>query len=538
MARTPRSLRTAAILALIFSAAAIAYGQEGGKAIHVEPVDVPQSWALLVGVNAYADMRPLKYCIYDMKSARDKLVDAGYPAENVFLLIDSAAELKYKPTKNNVLRQLEMLVQIIRPKDRLVVAFSGHGVHLNKASYFCPADANLGRPAETLVPLDKVYQMMDSCEAQVKVLLVDACRNDPFRPGDKGAEDAAKSAGLQALSVEGEAIPEGIVLLSSCKKGQQSWEDDDLHHGVFMYFLLRGLEGAADQNRDGRVGLLELYHFAEAKTRAHVLRAHNAAQVPSLRGEIVSDPVIALVPRQVSKRVDAGDEIEPATGPSAAKSDNPAVRVLLKQGNNFFATGQYDKAIGAYGNAINMEPRNLSLYVKRGAAYRGKGELKMAVIDYQTASQPLTLNVTDASAPLRDGDRTTATVKQGQSLSITKIEHLGEADWLWVALVDGNDAAQGWIQMSAVEPKQTAADNKPAAPIASDSGLRSQDTQPSYYRGTDREDARESENPIVRAVEKKLELLNKRYDRTPTPPLNKQIDGQQRRLDRLDRSRK
>ena len=50
MARTPRSLQTAAVLVLIFSAAAIAYGQDGGKAIQVEPIGVPQSWALLVGV--------------------------------------------------------------------------------------------------------------------------------------------------------------------------------------------------------------------------------------------------------------------------------------------------------------------------------------------------------------------------------------------------------------------------------------------------------------------------------------------------------
>ena len=199
MRRTATFLGAAALLVLSCASTAVD-GQENERAADGAAVDSPQSWALLVGVNAYAEMRPLKYCIYDMKAVRDRLVDAGYPAENVFLLIDTADELKYKPTRNNILRQLEMLVQIIRPNDRLVVAFSGHGVHLNKASYFCPADANLANPGDTLVPLDKVYQKMDSCGAQVKVLLVDACRNDPFRPGDKGAEDAAKAAGLRPLA--------------------------------------------------------------------------------------------------------------------------------------------------------------------------------------------------------------------------------------------------------------------------------------------------------------------------------------------------
>ena len=325
----------ALVVGVIWLTWAVSIGrcQEDSKTVHAAAIDVPSSWALLIGVNAYAEMRPLKYCIYDMKAIRDKLIDSGYPEENVFLLIDTAEQLKYKPTRNNILRQLEMLTKIIKPKDRLVVAFSGHGVHLNKASYFCPADANLVNPSETLVPLDMAYRMMDSCGAQVKVLLVDACRNDPLRPGDKGAEDTAKAAGLRALTIEHEVIPEGIVLLSSCKRGQQSREDDDLHHGVFMYYLLQGLEGFADANRDRQIGLLELYHYTEAKTRARVLRMHNAAQVPSLRGEIASDPVITSVPQRVSRRV---EEIEPVVASLSGSSDNPAVQSLLELGNNFF----------------------------------------------------------------------------------------------------------------------------------------------------------------------------------------------------------
>lgn len=526
--RTLIALATAIVLTW---AVAAAHGQEDAEATQAAAIDVQQSWALLIGVNAYAEMRPLRYCTFDMKAVRDKLIDSGYPSENVFLLIDSAEELKYKPTKNNILRQLEMLTQIIKPKDRLVVAFSGHGVHLNKASYFCPADANLANPTETLVPLDSVYRMMDACGAQVKVLLVDACRVDPFRPGDKGAEDAAKAAGFRTLAVEQEVIPEGIVLLSSCKKGQQSWEDEDLHHGVFMYFVLQGLEGAADSNRDGQVGLLELYRYAESKTRARVLRAHNAAQVPSLRGEIAADPIIAMVPPRVSRKV---EDSEPAAAPTSASSDSPAVRSLLKLGNNFFATGEYDKAIQAYSNAINIEPRNSLLYVKRGAAHRGRGDIKMAVIDYQSAGQPLHVNVTDVTAVLRDGDQTTATLKQGQSLSITKVERLGNLDWLWVTSVDGNDAARGWIQMSAVEPKPVAPEPAPVA-AASDNSARGQNY---YYDGDDREDRRDAETPAMRAAEKRLETLNNRNDRAPTPALQKQIDMQERRMDRMDRSRR
>lgn len=517
---------------LLLSVVGLAYGQEG-PATPAIAADNPQSWALLVGVNAYSEIRPLNYCVPDMEALREKLTDAGFAADNVFLLTDTAAELKYKPTRNNILRQLEVLVQIIGPKDKLVVAFSGHGVHFNNTSYYCPADANLVKPAETLVPLDKVYQMIDSCEAQVKVLLVDACRNDPFRPGDKSAADAVKAAGLRGVTGEGESLPEGIVLLSSCKRGQESYEDENLRHGVFMHFLLKGLEGEADADQDTSVSLLELYKFAEVKTRVYVARSRNAAQVPTMRGDFASDPVIALVPKRISNRV---DEVKPAAEPApVASSDNPGVKSLLLQGNNFFATGEYDNAIHAYNNAIMKDPQNPALYVKRGAAYRGKGDIKMAVIDYQAAGQGLMLNVTAATAPLRDGDKVTATVRQGQSLSVTKIQNFSGNDWLWVSTVDGNDAAQGWLQMSAVEPPKPApAPAAPSAPqpAAQPAANNQNYYDPSQYYNYDYGDGGRS-TPAMDAAENKLDRLYDRYDNNPTPALERQIEAQERRMERM-----
>lgn len=521
MTRVPVRL---GVMSGLLLAAAMTFGQQPGRAIRATAVeDRPQSWALLVGVNAYAEIRPLKYCVADMDALRAKLVDAEFRPESVFLLSDTAAELKYKPTRVNILRQLELLVQIVGPKDTLVVAFSGHGVHMNNVSYFCPADANFAKPEETLVRLDKVYQMLSSLVAHLKVLLVDACRNDPFRPEDRAAISAG-ARGLRGITADRESIPRGIVLLSSCREGQQSWEDEKLGHGVFMHYLLKGLEGEADENHDNKVGLVELYHFAQARTKAHVARAHNAAQSPTWRAEreIDDECVVALVPRRISSRV---EEARPAAEAAIAASDDPVVKSLWKQGNNFFATGEYDKAIQAYTNALLRDPRNASLYVNRGAAYRARGDIKMAVIDYQAAAQSLTLSVTEASALLRDGEKTTATVKQGQSLSVTKIEHFGGNDWLWVTSVDGNDAARGWIQMSAVEPKPVtpptpppAATPEPATPAGNNGGYDDDNGSTAFG---------------MRAAENKLETLRNRYDRHPTTALERQIEAQERRVDRM-----
>ena len=44
---------------------------------------------------------------------------------------------------------------------------------------FCPADADL-KDRETLISLNQVYKDLEKCPAAVKLLLVDACRNDPL----------------------------------------------------------------------------------------------------------------------------------------------------------------------------------------------------------------------------------------------------------------------------------------------------------------------------------------------------------------------
>jgi uncharacterized caspase-like protein len=531
MGRRASVLRGAVLLAVLGSAWTVQGQKVGASGVRsIEPDS--RNWALLMGVNAYADIRPLFYCVPDMESLRDKLVDAGFPAENVFLLTDAAPELKYKPTKNNIFRQLDLVVRNAQPNDCLVVAFSGHGVQMGDVSYLCPADANFTKTSETLIPLNRVYELMALCKAKTKLFLVDACRNDPFKPGDRAGEDLLRNGGVRGFVPDADGLPGGIALLSSCTTGQQSWEDKDLGHGVFMNYLLKGLEGAADTNRDTKIGLLELYQFSEGKTRAHVLRSQNEVQVPSLRGDFSSDPVIAMAPKRISGPVDARprEEAKTTSALPPAESENSVVKALVQQGNNFFATGEYDKALQAYTNAINIEPQNRSVYVKRCATHRAKGDLKMAVADYQASWQTLVLTVTEASSRLQDGQSATATVRQGQSLGITRIQNLGGIDWLWVASVDGNDAARGWIQMKAVEKKAVAAvpavSSTPSAAIARPS-------TPSGYgnsRYYDYDD--EPATPGQRAAETQLNRLYDRYDRNPTRATERQIEARERAMDR------
>ena len=93
----------------------------------------------------------------------DQLVASGFPDKQVFLLHDKAEKNQYLPMKRNVEKQLDLVLGLLEKDDLVVVAFSGHGLQLEHKNYFCPADASLEQPEQSLISIDAVYQRLTAC---------------------------------------------------------------------------------------------------------------------------------------------------------------------------------------------------------------------------------------------------------------------------------------------------------------------------------------------------------------------------------------
>ena len=195
-------------------------------------------FALVVGVEKYdgTGLRNLSYAEKDAHDLADELRRHGYAVTLLTRRAFKETDNDWQsPTAANIRDQLRTGVLAgRRPGDTVLVALSGHGAHLKSTDklYFCPQGGKLDRP-DTLLPIDEVMDALKECKANGKVLLVDACRNDP---ADGRAGGDARLASLTRPLVPDP--PGGTVALLACSKGQLAHESDRFKNGFLMHFVV------------------------------------------------------------------------------------------------------------------------------------------------------------------------------------------------------------------------------------------------------------------------------------------------------------
>lgn len=247
-------------------------------------------YALLIGVDDYANLTPLRFCGSDVADLYKTLQERGFGRNDITVLHDSQERSRNRPSGAMIRQNLEALLPLADEDDFVLVGFSGHGCNINGKSYLCPIDA---RPddAGTLISVDWVFAQLDRCRAGRKLFLVDACRNEVVPMGRRTTDPVDQKALMNSLL----APPKGVVVLASCDSGQFSHESPKLSNGAFMHFVASGLQGAADSDRDQQVSLFELFEFVNDHTKKFVFTEYRAAQTPTLKGEISGNFSIATL---------------------------------------------------------------------------------------------------------------------------------------------------------------------------------------------------------------------------------------------------
>lgn len=254
-------------------------------------------WALIIGIEDYARLPDAEYARKDALVVKEYFTRIfGVPEKNIILLMDNEA------TKARIESYIHKYLPANLDKDnQLYVYFAGHGApEVKKGSaYLVPYDGDTRFLESTAYPLRKFYDDLDKIGNEHTYIFLDACFSGI---ASRAAEMLAKGTRPALLHVEdtqlNKKVADKMVAISSSSAGEPSNAHPDMEHGLFTFFLLKGIGGEADANNDDKLSVNEIYQYV-FKNVSQQARRMGSQQMPMITPSLakIKDVTLGEVPR-------------------------------------------------------------------------------------------------------------------------------------------------------------------------------------------------------------------------------------------------
>jgi hypothetical protein len=186
--------------------------------------------ALVIGNNAYGEVPKLEKAVGDAQAIATTLQGLGF---DVITVTDAG--------RSRMARALVDFETRVSPGDTALFFFAGHGVALDGGNYLMPTDVpsvteaqrNLLRSEGFLA--DDISERLRERGAATTVMILDACRNNPFKAGP--GRSIGQSRGLTRMDSR-----RGMFVMFSAGAGQEALDrlgDSDTHpNSVFTRLFI------------------------------------------------------------------------------------------------------------------------------------------------------------------------------------------------------------------------------------------------------------------------------------------------------------
>jgi uncharacterized caspase-like protein/Tol biopolymer transport system component len=251
-------------------------------------------WAVVVGISQYKAVLPLRYADKDALAFYDYLTQhIGVPKEQITLMVNEHATLTaLKRTLGTDLKRKA------GEKDTVIVYYAGHGAPEADSSagdddglekYIVPYDADPRDLYTTALPMREIETIFQRLTPERIIFISDSCYSGAT--AGRTFATAARRAIVSENFLTRLSKGKGRIVLSASKASEVSEEREDLGHGVFTYYLLEGLKGKADADKDGIVTVDEVYAYVSKK----VPEITGQNQHPVKKGEVEGQLVLGHV---------------------------------------------------------------------------------------------------------------------------------------------------------------------------------------------------------------------------------------------------
>jgi hypothetical protein len=237
----------------------------------------PNAYAIVIGIESYRTRLPkADFAERDAKLMAEYLTTVlGYPEENVVVQVNEHA------TKTDIEKYVEAwLPNNLDRGGSVFIYYSGHGAPNPKSgdAYLVPYDGDPTFIDKTGYSLKRLYANLEKLPARDITVVLDSCFS-----GAGGRSVLAEGARPIVLSVENALLAGGKTVVLAASSGDQiSGTFKEQGHGLLTYYLLKGLKGEGDLNRDGAIDLAELYDYVRPNVQKIARKQYNNEQTPQL----------------------------------------------------------------------------------------------------------------------------------------------------------------------------------------------------------------------------------------------------------------
>lgn len=279
--------------------------------------------ALVVGNDSYPKW-PLKNSANDARSVEAALREVGFQTETVLNV-----GLK------NLERSVDQFVTRIQPGDVAMFYYAGHGIQIDAENYLVPVDFDAKDEADAKYvsySASRVQERMDRAGARLTILVLDACRNNPFRA------TRSTGGGLAAMNTG-----KGTLIAFATSPGKTA--DDNVHgtNGLFTSHLVRAL-------REPGLSLDQVFNRVRERVYAESGERQLPWTVSSVIGEFYFRPgaqkgesnLLRTARQSLTGPAPATAVAAPVPAPAVVAPRAPGKEELLQQAISLYNSQQFD----------------------------------------------------------------------------------------------------------------------------------------------------------------------------------------------------
>ena len=210
------------LLLFVLPAALPAEAQQGRQLVQEKSTAPTNRMALVIGNGAYSNAPHLKNPAHDAIDIAEHLAKAGFTVKHGVNL-----------TQRQMKAMIREFGQMLKGGGQGLFYFAGHGIQLRGRNYLIPVDANIQSETDVedqAVDSNLMLGLMDEAGNGLNVVILDACRNNPFSRGFRSA-----SNGLAQMDA-----PSGTLIAYATAPGSVA-SDGNARNGLYTQELLKNM---------------------------------------------------------------------------------------------------------------------------------------------------------------------------------------------------------------------------------------------------------------------------------------------------------